>query len=115
MSLAPTTIDQIASSSSRDLIGADPTRIMQAIITGISFLGAGTIIVHRGKSVEGLTTAASILLVAALGMAAALGLWRLGAIITALTLLILGGVSVLERRIARYRRARPPEDPEPGE
>jgi putative Mg2+ transporter-C (MgtC) family protein len=114
MSLAPTTIDQIASSSSPELVGADPTRIMQAIITGISFLGAGTIIVQRGRSVEGLTTAASILLVAALGMTTALGAWRLAAIITGLTLLILGGIGLIEQRIARYRLDNPPKvEPDP--
>lgn len=42
-------------------IRADPLRIIEAVITGITFLGAGTIIRHRGKDqIEGLTTAASL-------------------------------------------------------
>lgn len=55
------------------LLQADPIRIIEAVITGISFLGAGTIIRHRGENqVEGLTTAASLLLAGALGIAVAL-------------------------------------------
>ncbi|MDY7108114.1 MAG: MgtC/SapB family protein, partial [Planctomycetota bacterium] len=111
----PATIEQVASATFPDAVGADPTRIMHAIITGISFLGAGTIIVHGGRSVEGLTTAASILLVAALGMTTALGAWRLAAMITVLTLLILGGVGVLEQRIARHRRSKPSDETDRGD
>ena len=50
---------------------SDPLRIIQAIVIGISFLGAGTIIHQRGRYVEGLTTAASILLTAGIGIAVA--------------------------------------------
>lgn len=47
------------------VIRTDPIRIIEAIITGVSFLGAGTIIFHRSEeAVEGLTTAASILFAA---------------------------------------------------
>jgi putative Mg2+ transporter-C (MgtC) family protein len=54
-------------------VNADPIRIVEAIVTGISFLGAGTIF-RRSSSeqVEGLTTAASILLCAAVGISVAL-------------------------------------------
>lgn len=56
------------------LIRADPIRIIEAVITGVTFLGAGTIIRHRGENeVEGLTTAASLLVVGALGIGVALG------------------------------------------
>jgi putative Mg2+ transporter-C (MgtC) family protein len=52
------------------LIQADPIRIIEAVVTGISFLGAGTILHHRGENkIEGLTTAASLLFVGALGIA----------------------------------------------
>ncbi|MEZ4711752.1 MAG: MgtC/SapB family protein [Caldilineaceae bacterium] len=54
------------------LIRSDPVRIIEAIITGISFLGAGTILRRRnGGDVEGLTTAASLLFVAGIGVAVA--------------------------------------------
>ena len=54
------------------LIRSDPVRIIEAIITGISFLGAGTIIRHKGENeIEGLTTAASLLFAAAIGIGVA--------------------------------------------
>jgi putative Mg2+ transporter-C (MgtC) family protein len=53
-------------------ISLDPIRILQAIIVGISFLGAGTIVHGNSGKVEGLTTAASILLTAAIGVAVAI-------------------------------------------
>jgi putative Mg2+ transporter-C (MgtC) family protein len=63
---------------------------MQAIITGISFLGAGTIIfADRRNKVEGLTTAASILFVSGLGMAVAIGRLFLAVILTIFVFLIL--------------------------
>jgi putative Mg2+ transporter-C (MgtC) family protein len=58
----------------QSVISADPIRIIEAVITGITFLGAGTIIRNRDSEnkIEGLTTAASLLLAAALGVAIAL-------------------------------------------
>lgn len=84
----------------QQLIQADPIRLMEAVITGVSFLGAGTIIRHRGKgSVEGLTTAASVLFAAAIGMAVALsqGLLAIGA--TIIVLIILRGLDYVRRQI----------------
>lgn len=48
---------------------ADPVRVIQAIVVGISFLGAGTIVHHTNRQIEGLTTAASIFLTAGIGIA----------------------------------------------
>jgi len=60
------------------LSGIDPgdvTRVMQGIVSGIGFLGAGAIIrMDRGARVEGLTTAAGIWMTAAIGMAAGMGM-----------------------------------------
>ena len=53
------------------LVRADPTRIIEAIVTAVGFLGAGTIIRHRGTPVRGLTTAATVFLTAAVGMCVA--------------------------------------------
>jgi putative Mg2+ transporter-C (MgtC) family protein len=63
----------------------DPTRIAAQIITGIGFLGAGTIL-HKGPSVEGLTTAATLWVVAGLGIALGFGLYREAIIAAALVL-----------------------------
>ncbi len=71
-------------------IRSDPIRIFEAIITGISFLGAGTIIFHRrSERVEGITTAASLLMTAAIGMTIGLSQWALGIILTVLVFLVL--------------------------
>jgi putative Mg2+ transporter-C (MgtC) family protein len=73
-------------------------RIVGAIITGISFLGAGTIFRHETQ-VEGLTTAASLLLCGAIGMAVALHQFIIAVGITLLNLVILRGVKFIEDRI----------------
>ncbi len=113
----------------------DATRVMQGIITGIGFLGAGVILhprtggappaaapaaaapapagpAKRVREVRGLTTAATVWVAAVLGMAAGLGYWSLTLLAAALTLAVLLGGGAVEdvlrrrfRRIARRRRA----------
>lgn len=86
-------------------IQADPIRIMEAIITGISFLGAGTIIFRsRDETVEGLTTAASILFAAAIGITVALQQYFLAAILTVIAIVILVGLGYIEHFIDRLRK-----------
>lgn len=81
-------------------ITSDPIRIVEAIITGISFLGAGTIFRRsEDKSVEGLTTAASLLLSGAIGVAVALRQFILAVGITGLALIVLRGLTFVEKRI----------------
>ena len=83
-----------------DLIESDPIRVIQAIIAGISFLGAGTIFRHpKRQHVEGLTTAASLLLSGAIGICVALRQFVLAVAVTVLTLAVLRGVDFIERRI----------------
>ena len=85
----------------------DPTRIAAQIVTGIGFLGAGAII-RQGLSVRGLTTAATLWLVAGIGMAAGAGYYD-GAIIATLgALLTLGPLRVFAYRV--IRRFRPEVD-----
>jgi putative Mg2+ transporter-C (MgtC) family protein len=74
----------------------DLTRVIQGIAGGIGFLGAGTI-VRSGGNVEGLTTAASLWLSAALGMAAATGELALGALVTAIALFVLVVLGAMEK------------------
>ena len=88
---------------------SDPIRIVEAIVTGVSFLGAGTIFRAKGRHVEGLTTAASLLLCAALGVSVAVERFVLAASVTALTLLVLRGARFIERRLARKNEAPPPD------
>ncbi|MGH7510646.1 MAG: MgtC/SapB family protein [Gemmatimonadales bacterium] len=69
---------------------ADPIRVIQAVAIGIGFLGGGVIFVSRtGRSVRGLTTAASIWATAAIGIAAGLGHYVLAGGATLLLLVVL--------------------------
>lgn len=89
-------------------IQTDPIRIIEAIITGISFLGAGTIIFRRGDEiVEGLTTAASILFAAAIGIAVALDQFLMGAALTLMVIMILYALGFLENWIEKFRKHLP--------
>lgn len=73
-----------------EIIQADPLRIIEAVVTGISFLGAGMIFVSRGRdTVKGLTTAATTLTTAAIGITVGMERYVLAVGATALVLLIL--------------------------
>jgi putative Mg2+ transporter-C (MgtC) family protein len=81
----------------------DPTRIAAQIVSGIGFLGAGAII-RQGLSVRGLTTAATLWLVAAIGMASGAGYWSAAIIATAGALLTLGPLRIVAYRLtSRFR------------
>ena len=67
---------------------ADTSRVAAQIVTGIGFLGAG-LIFRRGVNVQGLTTAAGLWSVAAIGMAAGTGLWGLAIVVTVIVLFVL--------------------------
>lgn len=84
-------------------VGLDPSRIAAQIVTGIGFLGAGTIIAH-GDSVRGLTTAASIWTVAAIGIAVGGGMYRAAVLGTAIALILLLVMRPLEYRLDRRWR-----------
>jgi putative Mg2+ transporter-C (MgtC) family protein len=79
----------------------DPTRIASYIVAGIGFLGAGTIFMSRDRGkVKGLTTAASIWVMAAVGIACGVGLLLEAATTTLLTLIVLVVLSYVESRLA---------------
>ena len=80
----------------------DPGRIAAQVVTGVGFLGAGTVIQSRG-SVIGLTTAATIWLNASIGMAFGVGRFVLGVVATVLTIFGLFGLSFVEERVAHWR------------
>lgn len=74
--------------------GVDPTRVAAQVVTGIGFIGAGTI-VRSGLTVTGLTTAATLWMAAALGVASAVGLYEVAAAgggVALFTLVLLGWV-----------------------
>ncbi len=69
--------------------GGDPARLASGIVTGIGFLGAGAILHRQGGIVIGLTTAASIWAIAAIGVAAGTGLYLLSTVAAVLILIVL--------------------------
>jgi putative Mg2+ transporter-C (MgtC) family protein len=82
----------------------DPTRIAAQIVTGIGFLGAGAII-RQGLSVRGLTTAATLWVVAAIGLAAGAGYYSAAVITTVLVLFALWPLRMIAFRL--FSRVRP--------
>ena len=74
----------IATSDNDAIIRADPTRVLSYIISGVGFLGAGAIL-HSKKSIKGLTTAASIWVVAAIGAACGVGEFMIAFFLFAIT------------------------------
>jgi len=86
-----------------NVVRADPTRIAAQIVTGIGFLGAGAII-RQGFSVRGLTTAATLWVVAAIGMASGAGYFSAAVITTVLALFSLWPLRIAAFRVmTRYR------------
>jgi len=74
----------IALSDNDSIIRADPTRVLSYIISGVGFLGAGAIL-HSKRAVKGLTTAASIWVVAAIGAACGVGEFMIAFFLFAIT------------------------------
>ncbi|MDR7191527.1 MgtC/SapB family protein [Luteimonas terrae] len=79
--------------------GGDVTRVMQGIVSGIGFLGAGAILkLDKGERVQGLTTAAGVWMTAAIGMAAGMGQEMVALATTVMALLVVGAVPRLQRK-----------------
>ncbi len=114
VALGFTIVRRFGASTQFPLVRVDPVVVIQAVVTAVGFLGAGTILRHGGdggapgERVEGLTTAASLLFVAALGTCVALRQYLLAGGVTALALTTLRLVAVVEKRIRRRRLAESP-------
>src|SRR5256885_12138760 len=81
-----------------EMVGGDPTRIAAQIISGIGFLGAGAVL-HSHGFVLGLTTAATIWVVAGVGMALGSGMYLLAVFATVMSLITLYFLSFVEDKI----------------
>jgi len=82
------------------------SRVIQGIVTGIGFLGAGAILKIDDKhDIKGLTTAASIWISAAIGVAVGLGGLGLALLATVLTLIVLGVVGSFEKRFLKHEKS----------
>lgn len=91
--------------SGRAFPGGDTARLAAGVVTGLGFLGAGMILKRRGEGVQGLTTAAGIWAVGAIGLAVGAGMYLLGITTAALVGLILASDRALklDQRLARWR------------
>lgn len=78
--------------------GVDPSRVIQGIVGGLGFLGAGQIL-QAGGTVQGMTTAAGIWVVGAVGIACGSGYFLLASITVGFALAIMAGVGLLESRL----------------
>lgn len=85
------------------VIAADPVRVIQAVVVGISFLGGGTIVRAGTDSVGGLTTAASIFLTAGVGMAVAVGYIMLAVGTALMALFVLVALRYVDALVERLR------------
>lgn len=106
ISLGELTVGELALELGGQVITADPIRIIAAIITGVSFLGAGTIIRTRQTSeedIKGLTTAASLLFVSVVGISIALSEWIIAIGSTLLALIVLRLIPTIEQLIKRNK------------
>jgi putative Mg2+ transporter-C (MgtC) family protein len=83
------------------------SRVIQGIVAGIGFLGGGTILKSdSGEQISGLTTAASLWVVACLGIACGVGLWRMALVALGLALLVLIAGEAVERVLHRLLGSR---------
>lgn len=80
----------------------DPSRALVAVVTGVSFLGAGTIF-RSEDGVKGLTTAATLLFASALGITVAIGEYLLALTLTVFVLTALRTLAVIEKRVSKGR------------
>jgi putative Mg2+ transporter-C (MgtC) family protein len=87
------------------VVNIDPLRLAEAVIAGVSFIGAGTIFSRRGEdSIAGITTAASLLMVAILGVVVGFRFYLLASAATVLTLFVLLAQRHIERWLAPKKR-----------
>ncbi len=84
-------------------IDIDPIRLIQAVVVGIGFIGAG-VIFRQQVGVIGLTTAAGLWVAASIGIAVGIGLYSLAVFATFLSLLVLAGFGLLEDKIFKTKK-----------
>lgn len=88
----------------RELVQVDPVRLIEAVVAAVGFVGAGTIIRRReGEEVQGLTTAASLLMASGIGIAAGLEHYVLAGGASLTCLIVLWLLGVWEKRVLRSK------------
>ena len=101
--IAFTLVHHSAARSWTGVVSADPIRILQAVVLGVSFLGGGSIIRdRRSTEIHGLTTAASLLMASGIGIAVALRQYVLALGVTLLVVIVLRIIGRLETRVREH-------------
>lgn len=85
----------------KEITIVDPTRMITGIVTGVGFLCAGTII-RGGAGVSGLTTAASLWIVAGIGIATGAGSYAAATFVTITVLIVLTSLRSIERKLDKH-------------
>jgi putative Mg2+ transporter-C (MgtC) family protein len=93
-------------------VNADVTRVASQVVVGIGFLGGGTILRH-GATVRGLTTAASLWVTAAIGLAIGMGFYLGATATTLIAVVALAGLKPVEKRLKGMRQEDDPPGPVP--
>lgn len=83
------------------VVNFNPSQVLAAVVTGIGFLGAG-LIIFRGDTLHGVTTAAGLWIVAGVGVAVGLGLYSVAVFATLLTLVMFTGMWYVENRFKHW-------------
>lgn len=83
------------------VVNFDPMRLAAGIVTGIGFLGAG-VIIFRGDQIHGITTAAGLWIVSAVGMAVGFGMYSISVFATLITLIVFTGIWYMENRFKHW-------------
>ncbi len=81
-------IDHLEVANASEIIRTDPIRLLQALVVGISFIGAGTIIKGSGKKISGLTTAATLLFSMGIGISVAIEQYIIAVGVTIIILIV---------------------------
>jgi putative Mg2+ transporter-C (MgtC) family protein len=87
---------------SQDLPGADPSRVLGQVVSGIGFLGAG-LILSKGGLLKGVTSASVIWVLAAIGSAVALDRAGIAIVLAGVTVLTLTGVPLIEKALIKLK------------
>lgn len=92
------TIHFVHEAQALEITNSDPVRLIDGLVGGIGFLGAGAIIQSRGH-VEGITTASTIWVAGAVGLACGIGQYDLAAVAVVAALIVLEGLGFVKKRI----------------
>jgi putative Mg2+ transporter-C (MgtC) family protein len=90
------------------VVNFNPSQVASSVVTGIGFLGAG-LIIFRGDTLHGVTTAAGLWVAAAIGVAVGFGMYDVAVFTTLLTLVMFTGMWYVEHRFMRWVTA--PNEP----